>query len=111
MLEWSGIRLRKTKLRLRNAILRLVDLFASPISDCVTGKPLGRALIVGWGSGMRVIGHGGPAPLIPRFLPQRRLTYWKQSVGFTTPPLPDFPDSQEWAVNSFPHGPASSTWC
>lgn len=91
ILEWSGIHLRKIKLHLRNGILGFLDLFAAPVTDCVTGRPLGRAMIVGWGIGLRVIGHAGLPPLIPRFLPQKRLTYWKQRIGFTTPARPDFP--------------------
>jgi N-acetylglucosaminyldiphosphoundecaprenol N-acetyl-beta-D-mannosaminyltransferase len=79
------------KLHLRYAFLHLVDLLSQEIFDLEDGRPLGRALLFGRGGGVRVIGHEGLPPLIPRFIPQERLTYWKQSIGFTTPPRPDFP--------------------
>ena len=79
------------KLALRNFGLRVIDLFASDIRDCVTGGDLGRGLVLGWKGRTLVIGHPTLPPLIPRFLPQKRLTYWKQSVGFTTHARPDFP--------------------
>ena len=82
---------KQWKLRIRNAALRIVDLFASEIRDCVSGKSLGRGLVIGWRGVPIVIGHPGLPPLIPRFLQQRRLTYWKQRIGFTTHPAPDFP--------------------
>jgi N-acetylglucosaminyldiphosphoundecaprenol N-acetyl-beta-D-mannosaminyltransferase len=81
---------KKWKLRLRDFSLKVIDLFASEIKDCVTGEKLGRGLVIGWGSCPIVIGHPGLPPLIPRFLPQKRLTYWKQKICFTTHPRPDF---------------------
>ncbi|MCE9542538.1 MAG: hypothetical protein K8R38_03340, partial [Verrucomicrobia bacterium] len=79
------------KLALRNFGLRVIDLFASDIRDCVTGGDLGRGIVLGWMGRILVIGHPTLPPLIPKFLPQKRLTYWKQSVGFTTHARPDFP--------------------
>ena len=89
--ERLGECLRSVKLHLRNAFLHLLDLLSSEIFELEDGRPLGRALLLGRGDGFRIIGHEGLPPLIPRFIPQKRLTYWKQSVGFTTPPAPDFP--------------------
>ena len=83
--------LLRMKLSVRNFCLRITDLFASEIKDCVTGESLGRGLFVSWGGRPWVIGHKGLPPLIPRFLPQKRLTYWKQAIGFTTHERPDFP--------------------
>ena len=90
-LECLAPRLRKFKLWLRKLLLSVFDVFASDIKDCVTGESLGRVFVFGWGGRPWVIGHEGLPPLIPRFLPQRRLTYWKQSIGFTTHQRPDFP--------------------
>jgi len=90
-LECLAPRLRKLKLSVRNLLLSVIDLFASDLKDCVTGETLGRGLMLGWGGRPWVIGHESLPPLIPRFLPQRRLTYWKQSIGFTTHQRPDFP--------------------
>ena len=95
---------RSVKLHLRNAFLRLVDLLSREIFDLEDGLPLGRALLFGQGGGVRVIGHEGLPPLIPRFIPQERLTYWKQSIGFTTPPRPDFP-----RLEGVPAAPLPST--
>lgn len=78
------------KLIFRDYALRFLNLFASDIPDCVTGKSLGRGLVIGCGSTPIVMGHLGLPPLIPKFLPQKRLTYWKQEIGFTTHPSPDF---------------------
>jgi N-acetylglucosaminyldiphosphoundecaprenol N-acetyl-beta-D-mannosaminyltransferase len=85
-LQWSTM-----KPAVRNFGLRLIDLFASDITDCESGESLGRGLILGWGGRIKVIGHETLPPLIPRFLPQRRLTYWQQSIGFTTHRRPDYP--------------------
>jgi N-acetylglucosaminyldiphosphoundecaprenol N-acetyl-beta-D-mannosaminyltransferase len=89
--DMAGEWIRVAKLHFRKLFLRLVDLLASEIHDHRNGRSLGRAVLLGWGGGFRVIGHEGLPPLIPQFLPQGRLTYWKQSIGFTTTPRPDFP--------------------
>ena len=83
--------MKNFKLLVRNATLKVIDLFASDITDCESGESLGRGLILGWRGRIKVIGHETLPPLIPRFLQQRRLTYWRQSVGFTTHPRPDYP--------------------
>lgn len=103
--EFVGGGVRSVKLHLRNAFLRLVDLFSREIFDLEDGRPLGRALLFGQGAGVRVIGHEGLPPLVPRFVPQERLTYWKQSIGFTTPPRPDFPHLEEVPSASLPSSP------
>lgn len=69
--------------------LKLIDLFASDIRDFETGEKIGRALLVPWRGQILVIG-GQDALLIPKFLPQERLTYWKQELGFTTHRAVDF---------------------
>lgn len=85
-----GLIISRWKLVVRNLGLKLIGLFSTEIRDCVTGESLGKALIVALGGRLRVIGHSGLPPLIPRFHSQKRLTYWKQSIGFTTHPKPDY---------------------
>ena len=58
------------------------------IVDHKTGRPLGKALLVPWRGKVLVIGLD--AAVRPQFLPQNRLTYWKQELGFTVYPPPDF---------------------
>jgi len=77
------------KLRVRNWGLRLADLFASDIFDCVSGKRLGRGLVIGFGRWTHMIGYEG-RPLVPKFNAQNRLTYWQQRLGFTTLPVPNY---------------------
>jgi hypothetical protein len=89
-LQWGTM-----KPAVRNFGLRLIDMFASDITDCESGESLGRGLILGWGGRIKVIGHETLPPLIPCFLPQRRLTYWQQSIGFTTHRRPDYPRLSE----------------
>jgi hypothetical protein len=82
--------MKPLKQSIRDFILRLTDVLASEITDCVSGERLGRGLVVGLGGKVAVIGYSG-RPLTPCFLPQARLTYWKQEIGFTSQPAPDFP--------------------
>ena len=74
---------------LRAVVLYLARLLGSPVVDQRTGRTLGRALVVPFRSKIHVIGlHASVRPV---FLPQERLTFWKQELGFTTHPAPDFP--------------------
>ena len=59
------------------------------IRDAQSGRILGRVLMIPWGGKIHVIGL--PEAVRPFFLPQKRLTYWKQEIGFTVRPAPDFP--------------------
>lgn len=81
------------KMFIRNIGLRLARLCGSPIADCHTGQPLGRALLLSWRGKIHVIGLERAVRLV--FLPQERLTYWKQEIGFTVHPPPDFPKVRE----------------
>ena len=58
------------------------------ITDYRTGKVLGRAIIIPWRGRIHVIGL--ESAVIPTFMPQQRLTYWKQELGFTVHDPPDF---------------------
>jgi len=80
----------RLKLEIRKWGLVAVDLISSDIRDCMTGEKLGRGLVLGWGGHVYVIGYPSLPPLIPRFLPQKRLTYWRQVIGFTMPEAPDY---------------------
>jgi hypothetical protein len=75
---------------IRNLSLKIIDLFASEINDCMTGRRLGRGLVIGWGGRIQVVNYHG-RPLVPMFLHQSRMTFWRQQVGFTSHPDPDFP--------------------
>jgi hypothetical protein len=63
------------------------------IIDAETGANLGRAFLFCWKGTVKVIGLD--TPVRPVFLPQQRLTYWKQELGFTVHPPPDFPRCDE----------------
>ena len=69
--------------------LSLVRIFGSRVTDFQTGRPLDKALIIPWRGKIHVIGL--KENVRPIFLPQTRLTYWKQTMGFTAHVPPDFP--------------------
>jgi hypothetical protein len=75
--------------KLRDLGLAVARLFASDLVDFRTGKKIGRALLVPWRGKIHVIGLETPVQVT--FLPQERLTFWKQEIGFTAHPEPDFP--------------------
>jgi hypothetical protein len=77
------------KMKIRAAVLWLAQRFGSEIRDYRTGASLGRAVMVCWKGKVHFIGLSHA--LVPNFLPQDRLTYWKQELGFTQQPKPDFP--------------------
>ena len=72
----------------RNIGLAVARALGSRIVDYQTGKPLGKALMIPWRGKVLVIGLD--AAVRPQFLPQKQLTYWKQELGFTVYPPPDF---------------------
>ena len=74
---------------LRTLVVHAARLLGSPVVDQRTGRVLGRAMILPFRGKVHVIGL--ETPVRPVFLPQERLTYWKQELGFTTHPDPDFP--------------------
>lgn len=80
------------KLRLRNVFVALLQALGSPIRDERTGEVLGRGLVLVWRGRVHLFGlNGGVLPLP---IPQPRITYWHQSIGFTRPTVPDFPRRQ-----------------
>jgi hypothetical protein len=78
--------------RIRNQIqrvgLRLFRLLGMTLLDYRTGKVIGRAFLLPWRGKIHVIGLETAVRAV--FLPQKRLTYWKQEIGFTTQPPPDY---------------------
>ncbi len=81
--------MRQLKRFIRDAAVRLMRACGSDIRDAETGAVIGRALLVPWRGRIKVIGL--ETTIRPVFLPQPRLTYWKQELGFTVHPPPDFP--------------------
>ncbi|MEQ1850405.1 MAG: hypothetical protein ABMA01_02320 [Chthoniobacteraceae bacterium] len=81
--------MRKFKLLIRAAGLAVLRALGTTIVDAETGARLGRAFLFPWRGTIKVIGL--ETPVRPVFLPQTRLTYWKQELGFTTHPAPDYP--------------------
>lgn len=69
--------------------LAVARLFASDLVDFRTGEKIGRALLLPWRGKIHVIGLDEAVQVA--FIPQARLTFWKQEIGFTVHPAPDFP--------------------
>jgi hypothetical protein len=74
---------------IRGAGLAIAHAIGTRLVDFQTGRPLGRALVIPWRGKIHIIGLG--KPVRPVFLPQKRITYWKQDLAFTLHPPPDFP--------------------
>ena len=74
---------------IRRIVIALAQSVGSKITDTGTGRVLGRAFLIPWRGKIAVIGL--EAEVKPVFLPQKRLTYWKQDLGFTVQVPPDFP--------------------
>ncbi len=79
---------QRWRLQLRSAGVRIARILGSPIVDQRTGRVVGRALLLPFRGKIWMIGMD--LPVVPIFLPQRRVTFWKQAIGFTTHTAPDF---------------------
>jgi hypothetical protein len=77
---------------LRGIGLFLARLVGTRLVDFQTGRDLGKALIIPWRGKVHVIGPKQAVRAV--FLPQERLTYWKQEIGFTTQPPPNYPNER-----------------
>ena len=75
--------------KIRDLGLAVARLFASDLVDFRTGEKIGRALLLPWRGKIHVIGLEEAVQVA--FRPQERLTFWKQEIGFTAHPPPDFP--------------------
>jgi hypothetical protein len=74
---------------IRNVGLGMARVLGTKLVDVETGRSLGRAFIIPWRGKIHIIGLG--KPVRPVFVPQKRITYWKQALGFALHPPPDFP--------------------
>ena len=90
----------KLKKFIRRLLSSLVATFGTRIVDERTGKPVARAFIFCWGGRIYIIGYDGTDQVMPVFLPQERISFWKRKIGFTTHPPPDFP--KEYRPGSAP---------
>lgn len=84
-------------LRLRNLGVWLARRVGMTITDERTGQRIGRALVVPWRGKIHVVGLDMPMRVF--WLPQKRITYWKQEIGFATHPPPDFPNERQRHTN------------
>lgn len=80
------------RIAFRNLLVRVARWCGTTVYDVETGQPLGRALVFAWRGRIHLIGF--ESPVRPVFLPQTRLTYWKQEMGFAAPREPDFPSER-----------------
>jgi hypothetical protein len=80
---------------IRAAGLFIARVFGTRVTDSQTGRPLGKALIIPWRGKIHVIGLEKDVRAI--FQPQKRLTYWKQEIVFTTHPSVNFPKEKSTA--------------
>lgn len=80
-------RIRMKKI-LRHLGMASARFFGMTLTDAHSGKPLGKVLLFPWRGKIHVIGL--PTAVRPVFLPQQRVTYWKQEIGFCQHPTPDF---------------------
>jgi len=101
----SAVELRRRN-RLRNFLRPLgqwiIRLFGTEITDQRTGKSLGKALLFPWRG--RVVCIGLKNGVRAEFLPQNRLTYWRQELGFATPSEPDFSNEKASDRSADPSG-------
>ena len=74
---------------IRRIVIGLARRVGSKVTDAETGRVLGRAFLFPWKGRIAVIGLD--AEVKPVFVAQKRLTFWKQDIGFTVQPPPDFP--------------------
>ena len=79
------------KRALQTILLKFCRTFGTKVYDAQSGEMLGRCMMISWKGRMHIIGaesHWVPVPL-----PQKRMTYWKQEIGFTCHPTETPPRS------------------
>lgn len=72
-----------------------ISKLAPRIIDVKTGEILGSAIVVAFGTKVMVIGYRGKNPLVPVFLPEKKLCYWKMRIAFTSAEEPDYENIRE----------------
>jgi hypothetical protein len=77
------------KMILLRILALLVRWFGWRIRDVHTGKVLGRAFLIPWRGRIHYVGNTTAVRAV--FVPQPRMHYWRQELGFTAPPPVDFP--------------------
>ena len=87
--------MRKLKAWLRWLATPVIRCCGSRIHDAESGVELGRAWIVVWGGQVHLIGFTGGVPLVPVFLPEDRVRYWRRRIGFRVVPVPDYPRTRK----------------
>lgn len=86
----------KLKMQLRRAGLAVARALGTTIIDQRTGSPVGKAFAFAWRGKIHIIGL--ETAVRPFFLPQERMTYWQQELGFATHPPPDYPNERASSV-------------
>jgi hypothetical protein len=86
--------------------LALARRLGTSFADVESGQPLGRAFAFAWRGKIHLIGL--ETTVRARFLPQSRVTYWKQEIGFSRHPLPDFPNVRDASLQPEGEMPADS---
>jgi len=76
---------------LHGIVKRGVRIFGSRIRDEESGREVGRAFVVVWNGRIYLLGFSGDTPVIPVFLPENRVRYWRRRIGFRIAPQPDYP--------------------
>jgi len=99
----------KTLIAVAKPVLTLlIRLIGMQVRDARTGKDLGKYLFIPWRGRILVFGLGiaNDEPFYPVFLPQKRLTYMLQELGFQQHPKPDFPNERD--AHNLAHAPAGN---
>jgi hypothetical protein len=77
------------KKALKRIGLSVARTLGTEFRDIATGQHLGRGFVFPWRGKIHLVGLD--SVVRPVFLPQKRVTYWKQEIGFSKHPTPDFP--------------------
>ena len=75
-------------------LVGLAKVFGMRLVDQHTKETLGKAIVIPFRGKIHLIGfHSADNGfVIPQFVTQRRVTYWKQSIVFAKHPFPDYPN-------------------
>jgi len=82
----------------RSIGVSLARMFGTKIVDAESGRTLGKAFAISWRGKIHLIGL--ETAVRPIFLPQKRITYWKQEIGFTTHARPNYPNQRSTGLEN-----------